>query len=133
MGITYGPNGDVFRRPGATLLPAIPPNEDTPIRWLPKPQPDEWGQTIIGYYGGWAVTIKVMIFNDRLCLTELGPLGGDWYSWCYPKGGAAHLAALIWSPETQGEPIDYKKAAARAFGRPREAGERAPWWQVPLV
>lgn len=115
-------------RAGATLIGGIPARADSPIRWVPA-FVDDYGVTTIGYYGGWAVQIDVMIFNDRLILAEPGEYGFRWYGWCYPKGGVAHLAALAWNPDIEGEPAGYKKAALGG----RKAGERAPWWRVPLA
>lgn len=104
-----------------------------PIRWLDQPTRDEYGVTTIGYYGGWSLQIVVMIFNDRLALAEPWELGGYWYSWCFPKGGAAFLAALAWDPEVDGEPAGYIKAAALGLdGKARAAGQRAPWW-LPVM
>lgn len=106
----------------ATRLP------ESPIRWSSIIELDKWGSATIGYYGGWAVQINAMIFNDRLVLAEPGIYGSPCYGWCYPKGGAAHLAALAWDPETDGEPAGYKKAAIGG----RQPGERAPWW-IPVM
>lgn len=115
-------------RQHARLLPAAYVPKSSPIRWC-EPFHDDYGVTTIGHYGGWAVQITVMIFNDRLILAEPGLHGSPIYGWCYDKGGAAHLAALAWNPETEGEPAGYKKAAIGG----RLPGERAPWWRVPLV
>lgn len=102
--------------------------KNSPIRWC-DPVVDDYGVTTLGYYGGWAMQIAVMIFNDRLLLAEPSIYGNPCYGWCYPKGGAAHLAALAWNPDIEGEPAGY--IAAKPGGR--QAGERAPWWRVPLV
>jgi len=104
------------------------PVEGSPIRWV-TPSVDDYGVTTLGYYGGWSVQIAAMIFNDRLLLSEPGPCGGPCYGWCYDKGGAAHLAALAWNPDLEGEPAGYK--AAKPGGR--QPGERAPWWKVPMA
>lgn len=101
---------------------------DSPIRWI-RPSTNMYGETTIGYYGGWAVKITAMIFNDRLVLSDESPLGGPRYGWCFPKGGAAHLAAAVWDPETEGEPAGY--IAAKPGGR--APGERAPWWHPPMA
>lgn len=100
----------------------------SPIRWV-KPKIDDYGVTTIGFYGGWAVQIDVMLFNDRLILADPHPPEERSYGWCYPKGGAAHLAALAWNPETEAEPAGYTKAARGG----RTAGERAPWWHPPIT
>jgi len=115
-------------RPGAALVGGIPPRADSPISWVPA-FTDDYGVTTLGYWGGFAVQIQTMIFNDRLLLSETGTYGNPIYGWCYPKGGAAHLAALAWNPETENEPAGYKKAVIP--GRP--AGERALWWHPPMA
>ena len=61
----------------------------------------------------WIVSVTPMIFNDRIVLTHRNEY--PWFvtaGWCYDKGGAAHLAAAVWDPETQHEPVGYKKVAA---------------------
>lgn len=109
-------------------LADVPAAEDSPIRWV-EPFTDNYGVTTIGYYGGWAVQIVVMIFNDRLVLAEPGLYGNPCFGWCYDKGGAAHLAALAWNPEIDGEPAGFKKAAIGG----RYRAERASWWHPPMA
>jgi hypothetical protein len=94
-----------------------------------EPTVDDYGTVTIGTWCGWLVQVVPMIFNDRLVLTpESLPLVYD-YGWCYPKGGAAHLAALVWDPEAEGEPAGFKK---RVNAVPRQAGETATGW-VPTA
>lgn len=61
----------------------------------------------------WVVSVTPMIFNDRVLFTDKHrdyPL--SWTAgWCYDKGGAAHLAAMVWDPETEHSPVGYKKVA----------------------
>lgn len=130
-GLINGPNGLEFRTLQAPRFPSVPRivRDSSPISWIDEPAGDEFGQLTIGYYGGWAVQINTMIFNDRLVLADPRPLGQPWYGWCYQKGGAAALAALAWNPEEDGEPAGYKKAALSG----RIAGERAPWWHPPMA
>jgi hypothetical protein len=93
-----------------------------PVEWLQEPTTDAYGTVTIGSWGGWSIQICPMLFNDRLVLTpEACPLVYD-YGWCYPKGGAAELAARAWDPATQAEPIGYIKAV---MATPRRAGETA--------
>ena len=83
---------------------------------LPNPTADEYGAVTVAHWGGYLVQIVPMLFNDRLVLTpESDPYIYD-YGWCYPKGGAAHLAAQAWDPGTEGEPVGYIKAVHK--GRP---------------
>jgi hypothetical protein len=93
------------------------------IIWLDAPESDDYGRMTIGHWGGWAVDLISMIFNDRLCLTPERALSSYDYGWCYPKGGAVLAAALAWNPASQGEPVGYLKAAVRATGHAREPGE----------
>lgn len=60
----------------------------------------------------WIVSVTPMIFNDRVILT-----GRDQYphtytaGYCYDQGGAAILAAMAWDPETEHDPVGFKKKA----------------------
>lgn len=119
------------------LLPITPGLADrmaeSPISWIDNPQPDTYGQTAVGHYGGWVVLIAAMGFNDRVILAE--PDGTPHYGWCFPKGGAAHLAALVWDPNADGEPLGHIKAVAAVHttNAVRVAGEVAPWWHPPMT
>lgn len=98
------------------------------VEWLEPPVVDGYGRRTIGRWGGYTIDVCPMLFNDRLVLTpESAPDGYD-YGWCYPKGGAAEVAARIWDPETQAEPAGYVKAVIAG----RVAGQRAaePSWPV---
>jgi|SoimicMinimDraft_6_1059734.scaffolds.fasta_scaffold94756_1 hypothetical protein len=57
------------------------------------------------------VRVIPMIFNDRLVIADRGHTFGYDHGWCYDKGGAAVLAALVWDPETQDAPVGWKKQA----------------------
>lgn len=93
------------------------------MKLLDAPTVDAWGTVTIGRWGGWLVQVMPMIFNDRLVLTPEQFEGAFYdYGWCYPKGGAAHLAALAWDPATEAEPTGYIKAVG---WRSRAAGEQA--------
>lgn len=102
--------------------------EGSPISWLDNHIIDDYGCRTVGYYGGWAIQVNPMIYNDRLVLAEPGLHGNPDYGWCYPKGGAVLMAAFLWDPEIEGEPPMYKKAAIGG----RQPGERAPWW-IPVM
>lgn len=84
---------------------------------------DDYGTLTIGTWGGYLVQIMPMLFNDRLILTPQTATWGYDHGWCYPKGGAAFLAALVWDPATEAEPAGYKK---RATAGERQPGEIAP-------
>lgn len=99
------------------------PRPDFDVEWLDEPTRDEYGTVTLGRWGGWLIQIMPMLFNDRLVLTPEGfPCVYD-YGWCFPKGGAAHLAALAWNPATEAEPAGYIKAIY--MGRLRRVGETA--------
>lgn len=67
----------------------------------------------------WIVSVTPMIYNDRICLTSHAEWpDGYTAGFCYDKGGSAALAARVWDPETQREPVGYKKIACDA--RPKE-------------
>lgn len=73
---------------------------------------DQIRSTIVKVTEHWIVSVTPMIFNDRVCLTAHGEYP-DCYTagWCYDKGGSAVLAAMLFDPETQTEPLGYKKIA----------------------
>lgn len=87
------------------------------VVWLDEPMVDGYGTVTIGSWGGWLIQVCPMIFNDRLVLTPETALGAYDFGWCYPKGGAASLAAHLWNPATEAEPVGYIKAV-------RPVGER---------
>lgn len=94
------------------------------IEWLSTPRVDGYGRITYGRWGGYLIDVCPMLVNDRLVLTpETCEYVYD-YGWCYPKGGAALLAARAWDPETQAEPPWYIKAI-NVEGPPRRAGQRA--------
>jgi hypothetical protein len=90
----------------------------TPIEWLAEARGDGYGR-----WGGWLIDICPMMFGDRLVLTPETCEHIYDYGWCYPKGGAALLAALAWDPEVEAEPGGYIKAIH--MDGPRRAGQRA--------
>jgi hypothetical protein len=73
----------------------------------------EQGCTPIKITENWIVGIMPMIFNDRIVLSEIGEWNGGLYTagWCYDKGPAAVVAAMAWDPESEREPVGYKKRA----------------------
>lgn len=94
------------------------------IEFLDEPTADLYGTVTIGRWGGWLVQIVPMIFNDRLVLTpESLPEVYD-HGWCFPKGGAAHLAAVAWNPAIEAEPVGFIKAVAGT----RAVGDTAYGW-----
>lgn len=73
---------------------------------------EKMGSLVVRKIGCWIVSVTPMIFNDRVLLTHVDEYpatvsGG----WCYDKGGAAMLAALVYNPETEPRPSGYKKEA----------------------
>ena len=63
----------------------------------------------------WIVSVTPMLFNDRVLLTQQSEYSSKYpgytSGWCYDKGGAAVLAARVFDPDTEHEPVGYKKAA----------------------
>jgi hypothetical protein len=94
----------------------------SPIEFYTEVKIDDYYTVTVGEWGGYLVQIMPMIFNDRLVLTPQSCLGVYDHGWCFDKGPAALLAALVWNPETEGEPVGYKK---RATAGVRQAGDRA--------
>jgi hypothetical protein len=88
------------------------------IEFLDVPEVDGHGRVTIGRYGGWTVDICPMLFNDRLVLTPESAPGVYDFGWCYPKGAAAYLAALMWDPVAEGEPRGFIKAVHPVPRRP---------------
>lgn len=96
---------------------------------------DEHGSTVtVGQWGGYWLQIAVMAFNDRILMAEQKhPTGwfdgdGGWdHGWCYPRGGAAVHALMVWQPQHQAEPPGYERRAAP--GPARQPGQPARWFQ----
>jgi hypothetical protein len=60
----------------------------------------------------WVVSVIPMIFNDRITFSYAYEYPRTWTAaWCFDKGGAAALAAAAWDPDTEHEPVGYKKVA----------------------
>lgn len=75
-----------------------------------------WDHTFQGWLiketDEWFVMVVPMIFNDRIVFgPQSGRHVGYDYGWCYDKGVAAIMAAMVWDPDVSGEPVGYKKAA----------------------
>lgn len=84
---------------------------------------DAYGTATLGAWGGYLVQVTPWIKSDRLVLTPARNVGRyTEYGWGYPKGGAAGLAALAWSPDIQGEPAGFIE---RIGNHRRIAGSRA--------
>lgn len=107
----------------ATVLQAAKAKHTPVIDMLELPTCDEYGTMTIGTWGGYHVQIMPMLFNDRLILTPQTASWGYDHGWCYPKGGSAYLAALVWDPQADGEPAGYKKRATAGL---RQPGQTAP-------
>lgn len=53
-----------------------------------------------------------MIYNDRVVLMKPDEMRrGYTAGFCYDKGGAALMAALVWDPEIDERPAGWKKIA----------------------
>lgn len=92
----------------------------TTIKLADEPEMDEYGTVTLGTWKGYLIQVMPMLFNDRLVMSPvIAPYTYD-HGWCFDKGGAAYLAALVWDPETQGEPPGYKKCATGGKRKPGE-------------
>lgn len=83
---------------------------------LAVPEEGEFNEVIGGHVvrvtENWVVAVVPMIFNDRIILCRLQDWSTEWVAgFCYDKGGAAALAALVWNPETEQYPVGFKKLA----------------------
>ena len=84
--------------------------------------------------GGWRlhstethhVDVLSMLYNDRVAWTPVGqPAGLETYEryWCYPKGGAAFHAAVLWDGSADTEPVGWIKSWDQRYTNP-SAGQR---------
>lgn len=71
---------------------------------------DEYGAVTIKQVGDDYVLVVPMIYNDRVVISDAPQYGYD-HAWCFDKGAPAIVAALVWDPDTQDEPLGYKKKA----------------------
>ena len=84
-----------------------------PFPLKPVPEPgwsDEIQVLVVKVTEHWVVGVTPMIYNDRIVLMprdhwDTTVIAG----WCYDKGGAAPLAAMVWDPETDLRPVGFKK------------------------
>lgn len=94
---------------------------DTSIDFLTPVKIDDWGTVTVGTWGGYHIQIAPMLVNDRLVMTPAHTLGIYDHGWCFPKGPAVLLAALVWDPQTQAEPVGFSKR----IGPQRQPGTKA--------
>lgn len=95
----------------------------TTIDLFDPPIHDQYGTMTVGRWGGYLVQIMAMGFNNRVVITpEAFALVYD-YGWCYDKGPAALLAVLAWDPQTEGEPLGFKKRIGLKHRVPGERSE----------
>jgi len=74
--------------------------DDAMASWVVKESPE------------WIVSVTPMLYNDRLLFTTRQEYPHSWTAgWCYDKGGAAMLAAIAWDPDTERDPVGFKKVA----------------------
>lgn len=108
----------------------------TAIDFYAQPVIDDYGVMTLGEWGGYLVQIMEMAFNHRLILTPANGIGGYDHGWCYDKGGVALLAALAWNPDSQGEPLGFKRRATAGLREPGEkpnADGDVPAWLQKVV
>lgn len=97
------------------------------IRFHPTVSFDGYGVMTVGDWGGYLIQIMPMAYNDRLVMTPASLPSVYDFGWCFPKGPAPVLAALVWNPETEGEP----KGFIKRIGSPRQPGETADGFTWP--
>ncbi len=96
---------------------------ETYIDFYDKVVFDIYGTVTVGEWGGYLIQIMPMAFNDRLVMTPKHTPSVYDFGWCYNKGAAPLLAALVWNPQAEAEPKGFKKRASA--GLARIAGQRA--------
>ena len=97
---------------GPDSLSVAPPE---PVGLLDEPYFDPRIESmVVRVTENFVVSVSPQLFNDRILLTSrLHGYPRTWLAgWCYDKGPAAMLAARVFDPETQHEPVGYKKVAA---------------------
>lgn len=73
---------------------------------------DQMQSLVIKETDQWIISVTPMLFGDRILMTHRDDYPyGYTAGWCYDKGGAAVLAALVWDPDTDHSPVGYKKVA----------------------
>jgi len=78
---------------------------------------DDMQSLVIKETDKWVVSVTPMIFNDRILLSSKEEWPHFWTAgYCYDKGPSAVLAAIIWDPEKERNPLGFKKIAADARG-----------------
>lgn len=83
------------------------------IDFLEHPVADGYGTITIGHWQDYAIQIMPMLFNHRLVMTPDSEPDTYDFGWCYPDYVSAGLAASVWNPETQAEPVGYIKAIGK--------------------
>lgn len=94
------------------------------IRWTFEdlgPDPWGWRGILVKESDNWAVIVLPMLVNDRIILVRKPDVMTYEYGWCYdkePRG--AILAAAVWDPDREAEPVAFKKRIMSAItGKPR--------------
>lgn len=76
------------------------------------------GWTLAELPDGRRVDVMVMLYNDRVVISDPDGMTYGRY-WCYPKGGAAFHAVALWDFSDDSEPVGWIKSWD---GRYTEAG-----------
>lgn len=103
----------------------------TTLRLYDTPVPnDREGFTIAEDADHWYDMIP-MTFNHRLVLTpKTDPRFWD-YGWCYNNPTEVLLAMKVWNPETQNEPLGWKKRPTYDLVRTAPRAEEEPEYNRP--
>ena len=72
----------------------------------------EIGGHVVKVTDTWVVAVVPMIFNDRVILCRVDEWRtGITAGFCYDKGAAAAIAAQMWDPHVDADPLGFKKRA----------------------
>lgn len=75
----------------------------------------------------WIVSVTPMIYNDRVLLTSRDEYPYCYTAgFCYDKGPVALMAAMVWDPETQHQPVGFKKIACDSRPQPQASSQATP-------
>mgnify|MGYP007028434302 CR=1 FL=1 len=93
----------------------------------------EWNDLLMGYVvsenENYFVIVRPMLVNDRVIEIEKDEQFFGKRYWCYPRGGAAFLAAKVWEQDDQTEPIGWIKSWDERYTNPG-IGQRGADWKM---
>lgn len=93
-------------------LPPLPDDLATQIALRPDGTAWRIRETATAY-----IEVAPMLFNDRIMVVPKAAPRTYGRYWCYPKGGAALLAALAWDGSDDTEPVGWIKTWDQRYGQ----------------